>query len=74
MPDLTPEDTQARNRFFLINAMRVGGVVMVLVGLLVSQQKIDLPFWTAYLLIVLGMAEAFVMPLVLARLWRSEKR
>ncbi|MEO5707296.1 MAG: hypothetical protein ABIT10_07115 [Alteraurantiacibacter sp.] len=69
----TPDDARARGRFIALNAMRVGGVVMVLLGLAVSQGKFDLPEWTAYLLIALGMIEAFAMPLIFARMWRSEK-
>lgn len=69
-----PTDEQrARGRFIALNAMRVGGVVMVLLGLAVSMGKFDLPRWTAYLLIGLGMVEAFAIPLVFARIWRSEK-
>jgi hypothetical protein len=69
----TPEEARARGRFIAINAMRVGGVVMILLGLAVSQGKFDLPLWTAYVLIVLGMAEAFIVPLVFSRIWRSER-
>jgi heme A synthase len=73
MTNLPTEEQRARTRFIALNAMRVGGVVMVLVGLAVSQGKFDLPRWAAYLLIGLGMIEAFAMPLVFARIWRSEK-
>ena len=31
---------------------------MILLGLAVSQGKFDLPLWTAYVLIVLGMADS----------------
>lgn len=69
----TPDEARARSRYIAINAMRVGGVVMILLGLAVSQGKFALPQWTAYLLIGLGMVEAFVMPLVFSRMWRSER-
>lgn len=69
----TPDEARARSRFIALNAMRVGGVVMVLLGIAVSQHKIDLPQWAAYLLIGLGMVEAFFVPAVFSRLWRSER-
>jgi hypothetical protein len=68
------DEAKARNRFIALSAMRVTGVAMVLFGLAITAGKIALPMPAAYVLIGLGMVEAFVMPLVFARLWSSERR
>lgn len=69
------ERDPAAARFFAIQLVRLAGVAMVLVGLLVTARRIEalnvLPAWVGYLLIALGLVEVFVMPTVLARLWRS---
>lgn len=67
-------ESRAKSRFFAISAMRIAGVAMILLGIAVLQGAVSLPEWTAYLLIVLGMVEAFVMPQILARLWRTNDR
>ncbi len=74
-PTRPPEDeTRARNRFMVINLMRIGGVAMILFGIAVLQGLFDLPQWIAYAVIVLGMVETFVMPQLLARAWSSNRR
>lgn len=67
-------DKQARNRFMMIQLMRIGGVAMVLFGIAVLRGMIDLPDLVAYVLIVMGIGEAFVVPHLLARLWSSDRR
>ncbi|MXO72709.1 hypothetical protein [Alteraurantiacibacter buctensis] len=68
------DDQRAKGRFLAINAMRVTGVVMVLMGIAIVRGAIDLPDVAAYVLIALGLVEAFVAPAVLARVWRSSER
>jgi hypothetical protein len=67
-------EAKARGRFMAISAMRLAGVAMILLGIAILQRMVDLPDWAAYLLIVLGMVETFVMPQVFARLWRTGDR
>lgn len=64
----------ARNRFIVINVVRVTGVAMVLTALLILAGKIDLPQPAAIVLAGLGMIEVFVMPLVLSRRWKSPRQ
>ncbi|GAA0284618.1 hypothetical protein GCM10009127_27710 [Alteraurantiacibacter aestuarii] len=71
--DRETQEQKAKQRFFMINAMRMAGVAMVLIGILVMQGMFGLPEWTAYLLIGLGLVETFVTPQILARMWSSEK-
>ncbi len=65
------EDDRARNRYFTITAVRLAGVVMVLAGALVVRQIIAAPVLVGYGLIAIGLVDAFVMPQLLARKWRT---
>ena len=68
------QEARAKGRFIAISAMRFAGVAMILLGIAVLQRMVVLPEWAAYLLIVLGMVETFVMPQVFARIWRTGDR
>lgn len=65
------DDDRARNRFLIINVARLSGVAMVILGMLVTQRVVAWPIEAGYALIVLGLVEAFVVPQLLARRWRS---
>ena len=73
MDDRQVSDEVARNRWMVISAVRVAGVVMVLVGLLILQQVIPEPAWAGYTILAVGLADVFLVPLLLARKWRSPK-
>ena len=64
-------DEVARNRWMVINAVRVAGVVMVLVGLLIVREVIPEPAWAGYVIGAVGLADVFLVPLMLARKWRT---
>ncbi len=72
--DVPNAEVLARNRFMMIQLMRIGGVAMVLFGIAVLRGLVNLPDLAAYVLIVMGIGEAFVVPQMLARLWSSNKR
>jgi hypothetical protein len=62
----------AKQRFMVLNLIRISGVVMALFGLLVMVGKIDiLPVWSGYILFVVGMIEMLIVPPILARSWKS---
>jgi hypothetical protein len=63
----------AKQRWMLIQLMRLGGIAMVLVGLLAVNNAIGLGETVGYLLIALGLVETFVMPTLLARRWATPK-
>jgi len=69
--DDRPSDDVARNRWMVINALRVGGVVMVLVGLMIVRQVISVDAWAGYVIGAVGLADVFLVPLMLARKWRT---
>ena len=45
---------------------------MILLAITVAQGLVDLPDWTIWILAPLGLIEAFLMPVVLARMWRTQ--
>lgn len=74
MDDREQRDVRARNRFLVINIMRITGVAMILFGIAIVQRLIDLPVIAAYVLMGLGFVETFVTPQILARMWSSDER
>jgi len=70
MQEPVSEDV-ARGRWLAINAVRLGGVVMVIVGLLGLRGYFEYPEIAGYILVVVGLLDVFLVPLLLARKWRS---
>lgn len=70
-PGHVPPTEQERNRFFMLNAVRLSGVALILVGILIVNGAIDLPKLVGYIFVPIGLAEVFVVPLILARKWRT---
>lgn len=70
MDDRDPDAT-ARNRFLVINLLRLGGAAMVLIGLLMTADRIGGGAVLGYVLLVLGLLDMFAVPQVLSRRWRT---
>jgi uncharacterized protein YjeT (DUF2065 family) len=68
--DPVSEDV-ARGRWMTINALRIAGVTMVIVGLLTVRGVIEIPAFAGYALIAVGLLDVFLVPRTLARKWRS---
>ena len=64
-------DTTARNRFLLIGLLRLAGVAMVLIGLLMTADRIGGGMVLGYVLLVLGLLDMFAVPQLLSRRWRT---
>ena len=60
-----------RNRWLVINVVRAAGVAMVLIGLMIVRGVIPEPAWAGYTILAVGLADVFVVPLLLARKWRT---
>ena len=69
--DSRVNDEVARNRWMVINAVRAGGVAMVLVGILGLRGVFEYPDVAGYALLVVGLLDIFLVPLLLARKWRT---
>lgn len=78
MSDTSPQDP-AKARFFIINVVRMGGVMFVVLGILATTGRIwadelgSARAWAGYLLIAFGVINAFVSPAILIRKWRTPK-
>ena len=73
MDERAEAEALAARRFMMINLMRIAGVAMVLAGIAVFNDALSLPDWAGWVLIVLGMFEAFVTPTLLSRLWNTNR-
>ena len=74
----SPEDESMwRNRFIMLNLTRIGGTLVVLVGLIIWQTDLVREGgWTALglPLALIGIAASFGGPRYLARKWRTPDR
>ncbi len=68
------EDDAAKKRFFAITAIRLSGLVMILIGLVIMAGKTNFPEWAGYILILAGTFDALIAPILLARRWKSPPR
>ncbi|MES2491877.1 MAG: hypothetical protein V4579_01190 [Pseudomonadota bacterium] len=66
----TPSDP-AKARFLAITLVRWAGVGLVVIGLLATTGRIDLPAPVGPVLVLFGLFDALVMPTILARRWKS---
>jgi hypothetical protein len=58
-------------RYWMLQLMRLGGVLMVIGALLILSGRIPGPPLLGYGLLVFGVIEFFLMPLMLAKRWKS---
>lgn len=72
---MTPEqqEAQSRNRFIIINLVRIGGTVFVLLALLLWQSDVFIEGGTilGFPLVLIGLAISFLGPQHLVRRWRT---
>ncbi|MED5205245.1 MAG: hypothetical protein VX465_01350 [Pseudomonadota bacterium] len=61
----------AKARFLIIQAVRLSGVVMGVLGALILGDILPLPRFAGYALLVFGAIDIFILPLFLTRRWRS---
>lgn len=61
----------ARQRFIALQMLRLSGAVFALLGLLVVAKRIDMPLAAGYVFLVVGFLDLFVVPLLLAKRWKS---
>lgn len=69
-PARTP-DSLAKQRFMVIQVMRLAGIALVVFGVLIARGIIPLPAIAGYVLAVVGIFDTFMMPMILARRWKS---
>ncbi|WP_230292803.1 hypothetical protein [Croceicoccus sp. Ery5] len=66
----------AAGRFFAMQIARMGGVAMAVYGMLVAASDVPwpdgLPRWLGFVLLAVGMADALLVPRMMAKTWNSE--
>ena len=73
-PSPTPREAAerlARARFIAITIVRFVGVGLVMLGFAIIGGVIDLPRIVGVVFVLVGVADVFVMPLVLVRRWKA---
>lgn len=66
-----PAPDPARQRFFAIHLIRLTGLLLAGFGLLAIAGRVDLPKAAGVAMFVVGLIDAIVVPLILARKWRT---
>ena len=66
-----PKDP-ARARFMALTLIRWTGVGLVLVGMLINAGRIAAPGILGVVLVLLGLFDACIMPVILARRWKTK--
>ncbi|GGD57489.1 hypothetical protein GRI62_02105 [Erythrobacter arachoides] len=69
-PDPAPADPAAA-RFWMLQLMRLGGVLLVVGGMMILAGKVSGPDVLGYGLMFFGLFEFFWLPRTLARRWKS---
>ena len=72
-----PPDEEARKHWMIIQAMRIMGFALAILGILMTRGVINIAgevnAWVGYGFIAIGLIDGFLMPQVLARKWRSPR-
>lgn len=64
-------EARARTGYFVINAVRLSGLGLVLLGLAIARGMIDLPWAVGAVIAVVGLLEFFFLPRIIARAWKG---
>ncbi|MXP10217.1 hypothetical protein [Pseudoblastomonas halimionae] len=64
-------EARARRNHFMIATNRLVGAVLIVLGMLIVAGRIDMQQSIGWLLVVFGIFDFFVFPLILARRYRT---
>lgn len=69
---MTPDDSKARSRFFVIGAVRLAGAITIALAVAISYGKIaGIPNAVGFALLAIGIVEMIVVPQMLVARWKS---
>ena len=66
-------DRQTVTRFWTLNAVRLAGLALVLVGISALGERVEMPRWAAGAFLFVGVGVFFFLPFALARRWKADK-
>lgn len=67
-----PEHARDRRRYVLMNAARLGGLGLVMLGFAITRDLVPLPFAAGAVLAVAGLLGFFFAPPLLAKRWKAQ--
>jgi hypothetical protein len=67
------KEQQAKQRFMVLNILRFSGVALVLLGIAILSGKFGpaVPEIAGTLLVILGAADFFIVPVMLKKAWKK---
>lgn len=68
------DDPQARSRWMVMQVARVSGAALVMLGAIIAVGRTDLPPVAGTVMMLIGLFDATVIPLLLARRWRTPRQ
>lgn len=66
------DDSLAKKRYMIMNALRVGSIGALMLGLAIARNIVDAPYALGVALAVAGMLAFYFGPRALARRWKSD--
>ena len=67
-----PDEALAKQRYMLMNALRIGSIAAVILGIATARGVVDLPYPLGVALAVVGLIAFFFGPRALAKKWKSQ--
>lgn len=64
------DEERARARYIALNAVRIGGIAVLLVGLMIARRVIEGPWSLGAALAVAGLLAFFFAPTFMVRRWK----
>lgn len=71
---MSPEEETARKRYIAMNAVRIGGIAVLLLGLAMARGVAPGPWWLGAFLAVDGLLAFFFLPTLMVRSWKRADR
>jgi drug/metabolite transporter (DMT)-like permease len=71
---MNDSDALARNRFFALSLLRIAGALLIIAGLVIAAGRFErLPPVAGIVMVLVGAVDFALVPLWLARRWRTPK-
>jgi len=71
---LDPKEARARTRYMVMNAARLGGIVVTMAGLAGVRDVLPVPYALSVIMVLGGVVGFFFGPPLLAKRWKAEDR
>lgn len=70
----TPDESDAKTRFFIISAVRLASAALIITGMLILTGKLALPKPAGIGFMIFGILEMVLLPPFLIRKWKTPER